>query len=78
MFAATYYWDLLVTKMKHTKSILLLQLSNHHLSDVILQLTTSFNPDIISFWFSFVLFYGISTIEGYFMPNPVYKYILNI
>ena len=25
-----------------------------------------------------VLFYGISTIVGYLMPNPVYTYILNI
>ena len=23
-------------------------------------------------------FYGISTIEGYLMPNPLYTYILNI
>ena len=23
-------------------------------------------------------FYGISTIEGYLMPNPIYTYILNI
>ena len=28
--------------------------------------------------FSLVEFYGISTIVGYFMPNPVYTYILNI
>ena len=26
----------------------------------------------------FVGFYGISTIVGYLMPNPLYKYILNI
>ena len=29
-------------------------------------------------WFGFVGFYGISTIVGYLMPNPVYTYILNI
>ena len=31
-------------------------------------------------YIGFVLigFYGISTIVGYFMPNPVYTYILNI
>ena len=23
-------------------------------------------------------FYGISTIEGYLMPNPLYTYIINI
>ena len=27
---------------------------------------------------SLVGFYGISTIEGYLMPNPLYTYILNI
>ena len=29
-------------------------------------------------WFNLVIFYGISTIEGYLLPNPVYTYILNI
>ena len=29
-------------------------------------------------WFSLVRFYGISTIVGYIMPNPLYTYILNI
>ena len=29
-------------------------------------------------WFSLRLFYGISTIVGYLMPNPLYTYILNI
>ena len=29
-------------------------------------------------WFGLVWFYGISTIVGHFMPNPVYTYILNI
>ena len=28
--------------------------------------------------FGFVCFYGISTIVGYLMPNPLYTYILNI
>ena len=28
--------------------------------------------------FSLVWFYGISTIVGYLMPNPLYTYILNI
>ena len=26
----------------------------------------------------FVFFYGISTIVGHFMPNPVYSYIIDI
>ena len=26
-------------------------------------------------WFGFVWLYGISTIVGYFMPNPFYSYI---
>ena len=29
-------------------------------------------------WFGLAWFYGISTIIGYFMPNPIYTYILNI
>ena len=28
-------------------------------------------------WFGLVGFYGISTIIGYLMPNPLYTYILN-
>ena len=27
------------------------------------------------FWFSLVWFYGISTVEVYLMPNPIYTYI---
>ena len=30
---------------------------------------------MIKFWLGF---YGISTIMGYLMPNPLYTYILNI
>ena len=29
-------------------------------------------------WFCLVGFYGISTIVGYLLPNPLYTYILNI
>ena len=29
-------------------------------------------------WFGLVGFYGISTIEGYLMPNPLYTYILDM
>ena len=29
-------------------------------------------------WFSLIWFYGISTIVGYLMPNPVLTYIVNI
>ena len=29
-------------------------------------------------WFGLVWFYGISTIVGYLMPNPLYTYVLNI
>ena len=29
-------------------------------------------------WFTLVGFYGISTIVGYLMPNPLYTYMLNI
>ena len=29
-------------------------------------------------WFGLVGFYGVSTIVGYLMPNPLYTYILNI
>ena len=33
---------------------------------------------IKSVWFGLVGFYGISTIVGYLMPNPLYTYILNM
>ena len=36
---------------------------------------TSFSVDG---WFGLFWFYGISTIVGYLMPNPVYTYISNI
>ena len=29
-------------------------------------------------YFCYVGFYGISTIEGYLMPNPLYTYVSNI
>ena len=29
-------------------------------------------------WFALLLFYGISTLVGYLMPNPVFTYTLNI
>ena len=29
-------------------------------------------------WFGWVWFYGISTMVGYLMANPLYTYILNI
>ena len=32
----------------------------------------------VKIWFVLVSFYGISTIVGYLMPNPLYTYILNI
>ena len=35
------------------------------------------NIDIKYIWFSLVWFYGISTIIGYLMPNPLYTYISN-
>ena len=35
-------------------------------------------PTKLNIWFGLVGFYGISTIEGYLMPNPFYTYILNI
>ena len=36
----------------------------------------NFFPNV-RFWFGLVWFYGIPTIEGYLMPNPVFIYILN-
>ena len=35
-------------------------------------------PDDDTDWFGLVWFYGISTIVGYLMPNPVFTYVLNI
>ena len=43
-FGTTYCCEHLFSKMKHAKSILHLQLSNYHLSDVLLLSTSSFNP----------------------------------
>ena len=34
--------------------------------------------DLKMVWFGWVGFYGISTIVGYLMPNPLYTCILNI
>ena len=53
MFGTTYCCKQLFSKMKHAKSMLHLQLSNHLLSDVFLLSTSSFNPDItccLNFW----------------------------
>ena len=35
---------------------------------------------LVLIWFeiSLVEFYGISTLVGYLMPNPVYRYLWNI
>ena len=39
---------------------------------------SSFDIYIKYIWFGLVWFYGISTIEGYSMPNPLLTYISNI
>ena len=39
---------------------------------------SSFYISIKYICFGLVGFYGISTIVGYLMPNPLYTYILNI
>ena len=36
------------------------------------------NRDYHSCWSGLVCFYGVSTIVGCSMPNPVFTYILNI
>ena len=45
----TYHYQQLSSKMKQTKCLLYLQLSNYHLSDVLFLSTSSFYPDITSF-----------------------------
>ena len=35
-------------------------------------------PSLGLVWFGLVWFYGISTILGYLMPNPIHTYTLNI
>ena len=47
MFNTTYCCAQLFSKMKHAKIMLRSQLSNHHLSDVLL-ISSSFNPDTTS------------------------------
>ena len=49
MFDTAYSYEQLFSKMKHTKCMLHSQLSNHHLSDVLLLSNSSFNPDITYF-----------------------------
>ena len=49
MFYTAYSCEQLFTKIKHAKSMLCSELSNHHLSDVYLLSTSSFNLDIASF-----------------------------
>ena len=39
---------------------------------------TNFENEFLLIQFDLVGFYGISTIVGYLMPNPVYTYISNI
>ena len=39
---------------------------------------SSFNIYMKYIWFDLVGFYGILTIAGYLMPNPIYTYILDI
>ena len=54
----------------------------HSVIDTLLWATRS--PDVTQVnkhhedWVNLVWFYGISTIIGYLMPNPVFTYILNI
>ena len=47
--------------------------ANSIISDLI-----SLSKLFMNIWFGLFGFYGISTIEGYLMPNPLYTYILNI
>ena len=37
-----------------------------------------YGDKFMSYLVWFLWFFGISTIVGYFMPNPLYTYILNI
>ena len=43
-----------------------------------INLQLNFFWKLIQLWFSLVWFYGISTIIGYLMPNPVFTYIFSI
>ena len=48
MLGSTYRYEQLFFKIKHAKSMLHSQLSNHHLYDVSLWSTSSFNPNPVS------------------------------
>ena len=50
-------------------------MSWEHEEDLIMSLRWSKSPRFEKYM---VMFYGISSIVGYLMPNPIYKYILNI
>ena len=41
-----------------------------------MQLNKETRSNQTTIWFYEVLFYGISTIDGHFMQNPLYTYIL--
>ena len=38
-------------------------------------INTQYSSLVINIWFGLVVFYGISTIVGYLMPNLLYTYI---
>ena len=60
-----------------TSTISLCTKPPHHFAPVINSFVAS-NQLLLSGPLCLVWFYGISTIVGYLMPNPLYTYILNI
>ena len=62
-----------VTKTNHQISFIKIYIIRFFLNQILLPHYIASNREI-----GLVGFYGISTIVGYSMPNPVFTYILNI
>ena len=66
-------------KKKENKFILIAAQNNPIKSNYIKAKIDNMQKEVwIMCLFGLVWFYGISTIVGYLMPNPLYTYILNI
>ena len=79
MFSTTNCCEQFISKMKNPKSMLYLQLSNHHLSEVVLQSTSSFNPDITFFlWLQTTSDVSLINYDSYLVNLAVFSVLLII
>ena len=72
LFGTTYYCEQLFSKVKHNKSTLYWQLSNHQLSDVLLLSSSLFYPDITCFlWVQTILDVSLINYDWYLVNLAV-------